>query len=218
MRLHPDGCPCARCDGVRRYPDAAMCDWCSTTHNGDSYNCPEVTPEVEDFSEGETVQDEQLMWAVIGAIRAITKKVREDTMIPRSTVGQSRQNPQGQTRGAAAPRTGLPYLNQKNMFDYLELNIKYPARIVDCKVNPNATGNQSPVILKLSIKGKSCLWGLSTSNPSLETLTEMFGDDENNWADKQFSMWLHEDEFDQRIWPTVGELEGGEAKPSKKRS
>jgi len=126
-------------------------------------------------------------------------------MIPRSTAGQQ-QSSQPAARGQAT-RPGLPYLNMKNMYDYLELDVKYPARIIECRVNSQTSGTQSPVILKLAIKGKTVLWGLKTNNPSLEILTELLGDDENNWADKQVQMWLHEDKFDGRVWITVGALE-----------
>ena len=189
-----------------------MCAWCSTTHAGDSYNCPADTEAESDVvTSAPDIREEKLLWEVIGMLRGIKEHVlatypKENEMIPRSTAGQARQQ-QGQTRGAAASRSGLPYMNQKNMFDYLEVDIKYPAKIIDCKVNQNPSGNQSAVVVKLAIKGKTILWGLSTSNPSLEILTEMFGDDENDWAGKEFSMWLHEDEFDGRIWPTCGKSE-----------
>lgn len=210
---HGVGCSCERCIGIRRYPETRLCDWCHELHNGDANNCYQ-TEEIplESFSD-DTVEDEKLMWFVLGEIRKITTQIKELYMIPRSS-NQPRDN-QRQTRGTATPRTGLPYLNQKNMFEYLELNVKYPVRIIDCRVNSNPTGNQSPVVVKMTIKGKTVLWGLSVNNPSLEILTDMFGDNENDWADKPISMWLHEDEFDGRIWPAIGKTESVEEKKKK---
>jgi hypothetical protein len=197
---HPNDCRCGRCEGIRRYPLATTCDWCHGIHNGDANNC---TPEEEvaEF-EPETITDEQLMWATIAAVKQITKKIKENTMIPSSTTGQQANT--SRRGNQQAVRSGLPYLNQTNMGDYLELNVKYPAKIIDCRVNTSAP---SPVTLKLAIKGKTCLWGLKTNNPSLAILTDLFGNDENNWAGQNFQMWLHEDEFDGRIWPTCGPAE-----------
>ncbi len=203
---HGHDCTCERCEGIRRYPKLEMCSWCGTEHTGDSYNCPEEKTEdtLAGFVTNDTIEDEQLMWAVLGAVKTITKQVKENTMIPRAT---SASSPTSSNSRGQAVRTGLPYLNQQNMANFLELNVKYPVRLIECKVNQGATGNQSPVVLKLAIKGKTVLWGLRTNNPSLAELTEMFGDDENNWANQTFQMWLHEDEFDGRIWPTVGPAE-----------
>lgn len=124
-------------------------------------------------------------------------------MIPKPTSGQAAGNI-SRRGNQQAVRSGLPYINQANMNDYLELNIKYPVKIIDCRVNNAA---QSPVTLKLAIKGKSVLWGLKTNNPSLAILVDLFGDNENNWTGQSCQMWLHEDEFDGRIWPTVGPAE-----------
>jgi hypothetical protein len=203
--VHSGGCKCDRCEGIKRHPEPSHCDWCGTTHRGDAANCPSSDTEPELEVEPETIEDEKLMWAVLGAIREITNKVKENTMIPKYTGGQQGTPVAGRGQQTAV-RSGLPYLNQKNMVDYLELDIKYPVKIIEAKVNP-ANGNASPLVLKLAIKGKTVLWGIRTNNPSLEVLEQMFGSDENDWAGKSMQMWLHEDDFDGRIWPTVGPAE-----------
>ena len=137
-------------------------------------------------------------------------------MIPESTAGRNQQSRTGTRGQTERVQTGLPYLNQRNMYDYLEVGIPREVRIIDVRVNPPG-GRQSPIVVKLAIKGKSVLWGLTTENPNLEVLIGLFGRSENDWASKNINMSLIEDEFDGRIWPTVSALPEGDNKASKKR-
>jgi hypothetical protein len=202
---HPYGCNCGRCEGLRHYPEPSKCDWCNTVHAGDASNCYEEEEALEtDVVNNTTVEDEKICWTVFTAVREITKSLKENQMIPAAQARSAQGSRSSQNQQV---RTGLPYLNQKNMTDYLELDVKFPAKIIDCRVNDNANANQSPVVLKIAIKGKTVLWGLKLTNPSLDELTSMFGRNENDWAGKSFLMWLHEDDFDGKIWPTVGPVE-----------
>jgi hypothetical protein len=206
---HANDCPCGRCAGIRRHPNPTLCDWCHTEHAGDANNCGEEpdtdTQSDETFTEENELEAEKLMWSVINDVRQITRSIKEKyDMLPKPTVGEARAASARGRGQQAGTRQGLPYLSQTNMNDYLEIDIKYPVRIIDVR---NTPGARSPVTLKLVIKGKTVLWGLSTSNPSYGWLIENLGDDENKWADVDLSMWLHEDEFDHRIWPTVGKAE-----------
>lgn len=209
---HPSNCPCAQCEGLRLYPDPTLCDWCSETHPGNAANCydPEAEEKVKIF-QGDTVEDEKLMYEVLGAIREITTRIKEKYMIP-NYAGRGQQAAKSTGGSRQAQRSGFPYLNQTNQTEYLEVGNKFETKILDCRVNSSPSGNQSPITLKLAIKGRTVLWGLRTNNPALETLIQLFGQNENDWSGQKIFMFLEEDEFTGQIWPHVGPVEGKKGK------
>lgn len=90
---HGITCDCPRCTGLRRYPQPGACDWCGTTHAGDSNNCPSseqnvldkpsVTrygvPEAGSVSWDPDPQTEWICSLVVRDVRAITRLVKEQS-------------------------------------------------------------------------------------------------------------------------------------------
>lgn len=192
------------------YPEITLCEFCDTMHAGNSNNCPQPEPEdIYPFPD-DPPGTEQLCWNVFNAVRDITSAVKETIdMIPQSTNrgtaapaggggggrGGFRQNGGG---GGRQQRSGLPYLNVSNQHEYLFLEDQTTVKIVDCRVGDGS--GSSAVVLRLAIKGKSILWGLSLNNPSLDILTDAFGRNENDWVNQSIKMWLEEDKFTEKVW------------------
>lgn len=217
MPQHPSNCSCASCEGLRLYPELSFCDWCKQVHAGNAANCydPEAEEQAGIFS-GDTTENEQLTWEVHKQLKAITKYVKEQlNMIP-DYQAPEQQGGRGGQSAAKRVTTGFPYLNQTNQSEYFDTESKVKVKILDCRVTAKPAGNQSPITLKLAIRGRTILWGIRTSNQNLPTLVEMFGKNENDWADQEMMMSLQEDEFTGKIWPHVEPvLETGKAKAKK---
>jgi hypothetical protein len=209
---HPLNCPCAICEGLRLYPEPSLCSWCNKVHAGNAANCydPEADERAKLFS-GDTAEIEQLTWDVHNQLKAITKYVKEQQMIPDPQVPEQQAN---RGRGTNSARTGFPYLNQANQAEYFTTDSSVKVKILDCRVVSKPVGNQSPITLKLAIRGRVILWGLRITNQNLPILIQMFGKDENDWADKEIMMSLQIDEFTGKIWPHVEPAE--ETKKGKK--
>lgn len=186
-----------------------MCDWCHQVHPGNSANCydPDADEQAKIFS-GDTAETEQLCWDVFNRVREITTYIKEKMMIPNYEAPEPQQgNTRGGGRGRQTANSGFPYLNQTNQSEYLSTDGSVRVKILDCRIVAKPSWNQSPITLKIAIRGRVVLWGVRTTNQNLPILVEMFGRDENNWAEKEFMFSLEEDEFTGKIWPHVEPLE-----------
>ena len=139
-------------------------------------------------------------------------------MLPRA--GASSQNQAASGGGGGRQRSGLPYITEAQLsFD------KKRCRVMAVKVNdtPIKEGQRrySDVVVKFAMGGEMFLLGLKADNPNYELLVKAFGDDDNRWPDREFFMYVEEDEFDKRRWMRVEPVTDNEpepvAKPATKR-
>ena len=184
---HELNCTCARCEGLRRYPQPSKCDWCHQVHAGDSNNCDPETERFEDLDTNNPIAD-ALADLVHRRIKAITIEVeqRSVTMLP--------------TNGGSAPRTkragALPYIKNEQLS-----TTPKTAKILAVKVVDGRFGQQ--VLLKLAFEGGTWFLGLNTKvndngqyrNPNYKLLIDKFGPDENNWVDQSILLFLEQDDF-----------------------
>jgi len=111
-------------------------------------------------------------------------------MIPR---GQAAPVQQGQGQGrrrSSGGSGGIPYLKIENVnFD------KRTANILSARMEPDSFNKSAPDVLSLKIAfaGATYLWNLRISNPNLDILADVFGDDEQKWVGKEFLLFLETD-------------------------
>ena len=129
-------------------------------------------------------------------------------MLPRPGAQGGNQSQQ-QGGGGGRQRSGLPYVNESN----LSLD-KKRCRVLAVKLNdaPVKEGQRrfSDVIVKFAMGGDMFLLGLKTDNPNYEILCKAFGEDDNRWPEREFFMFLEEDDFDKRRWVRVEPITGDE--------
>lgn len=188
---HGISCSCARCIGLRRYPDAQMCDWCKTVHAGDANNCSEER--ADDTNSLDTGDDlsylNDIVNEVIDKIKAITQHVKE-TMLPNADAEPKK----GQRRSGA----GMTYLTN----EMLSRNPK-EAKILACRLDPEGKFG-ARVILKLAMDGTIVYWGVNIKrNPSYRSLLSKFGPEENDWAAQRILLSLEKDEFSEQYFVHV---------------
>src|SRR5271169_3093588 len=74
---HGITCSCARCVGLRRYPQPSMCDWCKTVHAGDAASCPGTFQANEiDWSEEDPAIDEMVNF-IKTSVSFTTRTIKE---------------------------------------------------------------------------------------------------------------------------------------------
>lgn len=133
-------------------------------------------------------------------------------MLPKPGAQNNGQGQQG--GGGGRQRSGLPYVNESN----LSLD-KKRCRVLAVKLNdaPVREGQRrfSDVIVKFAMGGDMYLLGLKTDNPNYEILCKAFGEDDNRWLEREFFMYLEEDDFDKRRWVRVEPITGDEGEEDK---
>jgi hypothetical protein len=223
-------CNCGGCEGLRHYPDPSLCDWCNQTHCGDSQHC--VPPDTDAasgdgvYKEDSTFNDSDDAWLEVlcqnvrDRIRQTTNYVKElyGMPLPPPVERQERSNTSQQTgggsngrRGGQNQQSGHPYLKNDNLSTVRQRVRVLAVQLQDSKYNPG----QKKVVFKIALTGKIFLWPLELDNLCYKAIHGMFGADENDYVDKQFDIYLEENEFSGRMWPTVAEV-SEETKPSRK--
>jgi hypothetical protein len=185
-------CSCERCIGIRKYPEALMCDWCHAVHRGDANNCgmestqpTTVTPAgpVEDSPEIDRLL-EKICATVISKIRLVRDSIEEYNMLPSSS-GSTTNRPQ-----RAGQRGGMNYLKNE-MLSTTPKDAKILAVKADSE---NQFGPR--VICKLALNGEVVFWGVNIKkNPNYTILEKKFGLDENDWAGEKILLSLEKDDF-----------------------
>lgn len=113
-------------------------------------------------------------------------------MIPRSSNNQSGQS----FRGTQKKRTGFPFLSTEKV-----TTDKQHGRIVGARVEPDTfRKNEDVVALKIQFKSQMYLYNLRTNNPVMEALAEAWGEDEQQWINKDVVIFNEEDDFNGKTW------------------
>lgn len=124
-------------------------------------------------------------------------------MLPAAT---SQDNGTRNGRGGSQ-RAGLPYLKAENLtFE------KKPAKVLAVKINEAGKNKFSDVVLKVMYSGALYLFGLKISNPNYAILLDCWGPNDKTWIDKEFLVFLEQDEFDNRNWVRIEVPKSGKAR------
>lgn len=121
----------------------------------------------------------------------------EDTMIPRGQATTTTTQQQGGTRRRKG--TGLRYLSAEMLSTSHQMATITEARVQDDTFRPGA----QCVVAKLKFKGEFLLWTLRPGNPCLETIGDVFGDDERSWGNREIELYTEVDTFDGKTWIRV---------------
>lgn len=135
----------------------------------------------------------------------------EEEMIRRSsgqpTNNQSRQGERGQRQ-----RNGLPFLSTKEA-SFTPM----PGKIIAARVeDDNFRPGRDVVAIRIRFKGQDFLLNLRDNNPNLETLCNLYGEDETQWTGKEVMISNEEDNFNGKVWLHIDGAEDTKA-PAKKR-
>ena len=99
-------------------------------------------------------------------------------------------------------RSGYTYITEQDLSKDKQL-----ARVLAVKENDQKVSEGqrrfSDIIVKIAFKGETRLFGLKLNNPNLAILQEAFTQDENKWPDREFYLFLEEEEFSGRMFPRV---------------
>lgn len=131
---------------------------------------------------------DSLVAEVKSRIRSITQFVREE-----GTLINYNKPQDGTSRNRSSQSTGIPKLTVQNLtFD------KRKARVLATRNYDGKWGMQ--VGLKIAYAGQTYIWYLNVPdavgrNPNFDFLINQFGQDENNWVDGEFYLYLENDEF-----------------------
>jgi hypothetical protein len=121
-----------------------------------------------------------------------TKQENNNMTIPRSSSNEGGSSGQRRKKGA-----GLRYLTADMLSTSHQLATIADARMQDDNFKPNAP---QVVVVKLKFKGEFILWTLRQSNPNLDQLIDVFGDEEAAWKGREIELYIEEDDFDGKKW------------------
>jgi hypothetical protein len=185
-------------EGIKRYPNEALCDWCGTIHTGDSYNCPTSKQEIpSDRSEptrGAVTSVDEIVAYCKERITEITKHLKENTLLPKADSAPTTSGKSTRSRGQ-----GLNWLRNEDLS-------KTPKAAKILAVRYDGENKFGPrVILKMAFEGETKFWGVSIKkNPNYKLLLEKFGEDENDWVSSSILLWLEAEEFSEQYYTRVG--------------
>jgi hypothetical protein len=205
-QFDPD-CNCEGCQGLRKFPEPALCDWCHKVHCGDSHSCSteehDASLGVRGADNSDNIEPEEngeydlLCLDIRARIKSITNYIKENyDMLPRAQVDNSPATPQQRAnfengKGSSRKRDGFPFLNKAMLS-----TAKKQAKVLDVREAPdNFKPGETLVQLKVALEGKTCLYSLRLNNPMLEVLQDAWGLDEDKWKNQTMSMFLEVDEF-----------------------
>lgn len=183
---HGISCNCARCVGLRRYPQPSMCDWCKTVHAGDSNNCPVPAHSGQPATDD---RNRHVEWAIDNDPVHSVHFARIVSVVERE-LKQIRQIVKRE-----AKKVGL-----KDMLDArsngqagnLLKGSDVPARVKSIKIvvdqiRPAPDGFTAPAIIdfKIEVYGANA-WAVNKTN--LKAIMKHFGDDEKKLRGKKITL------------------------------
>lgn len=144
------------------------------------------------------LQIDSFLKCVMLQLNSAREEIRNMAQAPAPSQNQSSSSGGRTSKPSGNARSGIPFLK-------VELMSATPkkAKIMDYQIpDPPANGQRqfNDVVLKVFYNGSLFLWGLKSSSPHYANLFQWFGNDLDDWRDKEFMLGTETREFDGRVF------------------
>lgn len=132
---------------------------------------------------------------------------------PKQNGGGGGGNP-SRPRSSGSKRSGFEFLKNEHLSEEFQ-----DAKIIAMLTEPDEVrkiSQYNDVIVKIAMKGKQYLWGLTAGNPNYEAMHQQFGSDENDWLNQTIQIGLESDDFSGKQWARV-RFPDQESKPAPRK-